>query len=65
MEFTVRPKTGLRKGDVTGNDTQRRFLAQHSTALQCWNNVASIRISITTMLKRCVALKIVVANRLV
>ena len=52
------------KGDVTRDDSQRRFLAQH-TVLQCWNNVVTIRKYVATMLKRCVALKIVVANRLV
>ena len=35
------------------------------TALQCWNNVATIPINVVTMLQRCVALKIAVANRLV
>ena len=51
------------KGDVTRDDSQRRFLAQ--TALQCWNNVVTIRNNVTTMLQRCIALKIVVANRTV
>ena len=36
-----------------------------STALQCWNNVVTIRNNVATMLQRCVGLKIVVANRLV
>ena len=39
----------VRKGDVTRYDSQPRFLAQHSVA---------------TMLQRCVALTVVVANRL-
>ena len=34
-----------------------------NTALQCWNNVATILINVATMLQRCVALIIVVANR--
>ena len=34
-----------------------------NTALQCWNNVVTIRNNVATMLQRCVALKIVVANR--
>ena len=34
-----------------------------NTALQCWNNVATIKINFATMLQSCVALKIVVANR--
>ena len=36
-----------------------------NTELQCWNNVVTIRNNVATMLQRCVALKIVVANRLV
>ena len=45
------------KGDVTRNESQQRFLAQHSVAMleQCCNHV---------MMQGCVALKIVVANRL-
>ena len=34
-----------------------------NTALQCWNNVGTIRNNVAIMLQRCVALKIVVANR--
>ena len=56
--------TARLKGDVTRDDTQRRFLAQHSLAM-LENNVATIRNNIATMLQRCFALKIVVANRLV
>ena len=54
-------------GDVTRDDAQRRFLAQHSVVMleQCWNNVVTIRNDVATMLQRRVALKIVVANRLV
>ena len=51
---------GGRKGDVTRDDLQRRFLAQHG--VQCWNSVVTIRNDVATMLQRCVALKIVVAN---
>ena len=36
-----------------------------NTALHCWNNVVTIRNNVATILQRCVALKIVVANRLV
>ena len=36
-----------------------------NTGLQCWNNVVTILNNFATMLQRCVALKIVVANRLV
>ena len=35
------------------------------TELQCWSNVVTIRNNVATMLQRCVALKIVVANSLV
>ena len=35
-----------------------------NTARQCWNNVVTIRNNVATMLQRCVALKVVVANRL-
>ena len=56
--------TARLKGDVTRDDTQRRFLAQHSLAM-LENNVATIRNNIATMLQRCFALKIVVANQLV
>ena len=36
-----------------------------NTALQCWNNVVTIRNNVTTMLQRCVALEILIVNRLV
>ena len=49
------------KGDVTRDDSQRRFLAQHSVAML---ENETIRNNLATMLRRCVALKIVVANRL-
>ena len=45
-------------GDVTRNDLQRRFLAEHS-----FSNVGTMLQLFETMLQRCVALKIVVANR--
>ena len=32
-----------------------------NTALQCWNNVVTIRNNVTAMLQHCVALKIVIA----
>ena len=38
---------------------------ESNTALQCWNNFVTIRNNVTTMLQRCVALNIVVANRVV
>ena len=36
------------KGDVTRDDSQRRFLAQQG--LQCWNNFAAVRSNVATML---------------
>ena len=36
-----------------------------NTTLQYWNNVATIRNNVATMMQRCVALKIVLASRLV
>ena len=45
--------------------TARNDDFQPNTALQCWNNVATIQNNVGTMLQRYVALKIVVANRLV
>ena len=46
-------------GKICNDDFKR------NTALQCWNNVVSIQNNVATMLQRCVALKIVVSNRLV
>ena len=43
----------------------RNDYSQRNTALRCWNNVVTIRNNVTAMLQRSVALKIVVANRLV
>ena len=36
-----------------------------NTPLQYWNNVTTIRNNVATMMQRCLALKIVVANRFV
>ena len=36
-----------------------------NTTLQYWNNVATIRNNVATMMQSCFVLKIVVANRLV
>ena len=49
-----------RNGDVTRDDSQRQFLAQHNVVMleQCFNYSKNVG-------ERCVALKIVVANRLV
>ena len=51
------------KGDVTWDDSQRRFLAQHGVAMleQCCNCSKQCRSNV----QRRVALKIVVADRLV
>ena len=44
------------QGMIRNDDFQR------NTALECWNNVVTIRNNVETMLQRCVALKIVVVN---
>ena len=55
----------LSKGDVTRGDSQRRFSAQHSVAM-LEPNVGTMLQPFETMWQQyCVALKIVVANRLV
>ena len=46
-------------GTIRHDDFQRNI------ALQCWDNVVTIRNNVATMLQRSVALEIVVANRLV
>ena len=51
------------EGDVTRNELERRFLAQHSASMLKHINVVTIRDNVATMLQHCVALKIVVANR--
>ena len=38
---------------------------QPNTGLRCWNHVVTIQNNVATMLLRCVALNMVVANRLV
>ena len=48
------------KAHITGDDSQRRVLAQHG---RC--NVGTVLKLFATMLQRCVVLKIAVANRLV
>ena len=47
----------------TRDDSQRRFLEQHGVA-KLEHNAVTIRNNVPTMLQRCVALKIVVADRL-
>ena len=49
------------KGNITRDDSQRRFLAQHSVATLF--GMVTIGYNIVPTLQRCVALKIVVANR--
>ena len=56
--------TGRIKGDVTRDDSQQRFLAQHCIATLLRHIVLN-SYNIVPTLQRCVALKIVVANRLV
>ena len=58
-----RLKNNRLKGDVTRDDSQRRFFAQHSVAMleQCCNYSTQCRNNFATLC----ALKIVVANRLV
>ena len=56
--------TGHRKFYVL-HGTIRKDDSYCNTALQCWNNIVTIRNNVATMLQGCVALKIVVANRLV
>ena len=46
-------------GTIRNDDFKR------NTALQCWNNVVTIRKNVATMLQGCDAVKIVVSNRLV
>ena len=62
--YIILPLFCTTKGDVTRGDSQRRFLAQHSLEMleQCCNYSKHCR---NNMLQHCVALKIVVANRLV
>ena len=56
---------GWRPGAVYTRRFATTIFTENNTALQCWNNVVTIRNNVATMLQRCVALKIVVANRLV
>ena len=53
----------LRKGDVTRDDSQGRFLVHHSLQHCC--DIVSNSCNIVPILQRCVALKFVVANCLV
>ena len=46
-------------GTIRNDDDQR------NPSLQCWNNIGVIQTNVATRLQRCVAPKIVVANRLV
>ena len=50
---------GWLHGIIRNDDFQR------NPALQCWNNIVTIPKNVATMLQRCVALKIVVADHLV
>ena len=46
-------------GTIRNDDFQR------NPALQCWSTIVTIQNNVATMLQRCVALKIVVADHLV
>ena len=58
LKVCEEPKVMLH-GTIRNDDFERNI------SLQCWNTVLTIRNNVATMLQRCVALKIVVANRLV
>ena len=45
------------------HETIRKDEFYRNPEVQCWTNVESVRNNVATMLQRCVALKIVVANR--
>ena len=60
-----RRSSTLSKGDVTRDDSQRRFSAQHSVAMLELNVGTMLQPSETMWQQCCVVLKIVVANRLV
>ena len=57
------PGNGLLKVMLQGTIRNDDF--QRNTVSQWWNNVVTIPNNVVTMLQRCFALKIVVANRLV
>ena len=52
-------KSDMLHGMIRNNNFERK------TALQYWNNVATVRNNAATMMQHCVALKIIVANCLV
>ena len=47
---------------VMSHGTIRNDDLKRNAALQCWNNVVTVRNNIVTMLQSCVALKIVSCN---
>ena len=47
---------------VMSHGTIRHDDFKYNAALQCWNNVVTVRDNIVTMLQSCVALKIVSCN---
>ena len=61
--FIVQEKIPCYRLTLHGTIRNDNFL--HNAALQCWNNVVTIRNNVATMLQRCVELKIDVVNRLV
>ena len=50
---------------VMSQQTIRNDDFERNTAYEYWSNVATIRNNVATMMQRCVALKVVFANRLV
>ena len=64
VSFTVQKSTGLTIKRIGCLKVMLHGTIRN-TALQYWNNVVTIRNDVATMLQRCVALKIFVANRLV
>ena len=67
LRVSMATKAGIYKElntlKVMLHETIRNGDFKRNTALQSWNNVATIRFNVATMLLRCVALKIVIANR--
>ena len=63
--FKTKTDTCGRDLKVMLHQTIRNDDFKRNTALQCWNDVGTIRNNVATMLQSFVALKIVVANRYV
>ena len=63
LRVSMATKAGIHMKLKTVKQYWFKVIFRRNTALQCWNNVATIRFNVATMLLRCVALKIVIANR--